>query len=437
MLVIFSFIYFQSAWFRKDDFNLRLRQKALTVYKLLVEENQIDSSLLRIIDSSSLDKLYEEKIMVFDRNDHRIYTSPGGRAVTITPELLHKIRKKDYYTFSEGETEAVGIAVLDEPGEGIVIASAFDKFGKRKLSNLLFMLSISWLGSILITGFIAYFYVKGIFRPLDNLNEKIQEVTEGNLKQRVNIGPGKNELSQMAANFNKMLDRLEQSFEVQKSFLQFASHELRTPLSNLLLQTETALNKDISKEQFKNVLISLYDDQKYMVDMVNSILSLSKYNQQELTTNLQAVRVDELLFEIADELKTYHPEYEIRIDFSSDNVLENELVVKGIPGLLKVLFTNLIINGCIYSLRHSIDISITPGSNQILISFINDGPVVPLEERDKLFMPFFRGTNAARKRGHGLGLSICKRIIDVHKGRLFYNVTEEGYNCFNIILFNF
>ena len=185
--------------------------------------------------------------MIFNKENRIIYSSTGDRQIVLSDVILDKIRRKGYLYFSENETEAVG-KWMDNNGGTIVVASGYDKYGKRKLSNLLSVLSICWLGGIFITGLLSYIYVKRIFGPLDALNTNIQKVTEGNLKQRVAVGPANDELTTMAKNFNKMLDQLEQSFAVQKNFLQHASHELRTPLSSLLLETEAALNKESHKK---------------------------------------------------------------------------------------------------------------------------------------------------------------------------------------------
>lgn len=432
--ISFSIIYIENAWFRQEEFELRLEQRAEAMYKLLTEDNHIDSALLQVIDKNTLNKLYDENVMVLNQDNKVIYLSSEGQKLTITSELIERIRKKGYVAFTVNDIEAVGISMQNVNGNAIVVASGYDKYGRRKMSNLLSVLLVCWLGGILLTGLLSYIYARSIFKPLDLLNKNIQEVTEGNLKQRIAAGPADNELTRMAKNFNKMLDQLEQSFEVQKNFLQHASHELRTPLSNLLLQTEMALNKEMTEKEYRETLRTMYDDQKFLIDMVNGILSLSKYNQLELAGSMQQFRVDELLFEVAEDLKTYHPEFNIQIDFVHVPMIEKEIMVSGVPSMIKIAFTNLVRNSCIYSTNKLVRININTAGSYIEINFYNDGLVIPENERSRLFIPFFRGSNVLQRRGHGLGLSMSKRIIDVHKGQLFYTTTDTGLNCFTVRL---
>ena len=434
--IAFGFIYIQNSWFRKEEFELRLKQRAEAIYKLFVDENQLDSAMVQVIDRSTLNKLYDESVLIFNKENKIIYTSSDVQKISLSDEVLNEIRDHGYIFFTEGEIEVVGIFMKSSDAERIVIASGYDKYGKRKVSNLFFVLSVCWIGGILLTGLLSYIYVKRVFRPLDDLNANIQEVTEGNLKQRIPISPANDELTKMAKNFNTMLDQLEQSFEVQKNFLQHASHELRTPLSNLLLQTEAAISKETNKE-YREMLLTMYEDQKFLVDMVNGILSLSNYQQLKLAGSLQSFRIDELLFETVEELKMYSPELNVQIDFPDTTLQENEIIISGVPSMMKIVFSNLIRNACHYSTNNSVRITIQTGNSGVLVNFYNDGPTIMPEERDKLFMPFFRGSNVLQKRGHGLGLSISKRIIDVHKGQLFYTTSEEGLNCFTVLLFKF
>lgn len=430
-LIVFSIIYIQNEWFRKEDFMLRLKQKAKTNYNLLVEVKEINLELLKQIDKYSLQNLYDEKILILDNKDEVIYSSAADK-LEYNDSLLFVIKNTGYLEFNRGDHELVGIHINTDGKEGIVIASAYDIYGRRKLSNLLYILIICLVGSILITIILSYIYVKQVFRPLDELNEQIQIVGAGKPTKRLRISPAKSELTIVSENFNKMLDRLEHSFELQKNFLQHAAHELRTPLSIVLLQTEATLGKEMSNENYQKILLSIYDDQKYMVELVNSILSLARFEQETFKNSTELIRIDEILYKVIEEERSYHSEYNIYFDFSSMPLSENDLMIEGEEALIKIVFANLVRNACIYSTNKSVSINVSVNSLQIVIRFSNNGEIIPEDERNKLFTPFFRGSNVSKIRGHGLGLSISSRIMQVHKGKLFYSITNEGLNCFTV-----
>lgn len=432
LLIAFSIIYIQSEWFRKEDFMIRLHQKAKTTYNLLVEVQEIDHQLLKLIDKYSLQNLYHERLLIFNDKDEVIYSSYKDKQLEYNDSLISQIKKAGYIEFNREKYELVGLYINTAGKEGVVIVSAYDLYGRRKLSNLLYILTICLVGSILITIMLSYLYVKQVFHPLDELNEQIQEVGSGKPNKRLTISPTKSELTIVSENFNKMLDRLEHSFELQKNFLQHAAHELRTPLSVVLLQTESALGKEMSNEQYQKILLSIYDDQKYMVELVNSILSLARFEQETFKKTTQLFRVDELLYSVIEEVRSYHPEYNIQFDFSNLPSNENDLVIDGEDALIKIVFANLIRNACLYSTNKMVKIKVSVNSLQILIRFCNNGPLIPENERNKLFTPFFRGSNVSKIRGHGLGLSISNRIMQVHKGKLIYNTTHDDLNCFTI-----
>ncbi len=432
LLIAFSIIYIQSEWFRKEDFMIRLHQKAKTTYNLLVEVQEIDHELLKQIDKYSLQNLYKESLLILNNQNEVIYSSYKDKQLEYNDSLIFEIRKAGYIEFNRGKYELVGLYINTAGKEGVVIVSAYDLYGRRKLSNLLYILTVCLTGSILITIILSYLYVKQVFNPLDELNEQIQGVGSGKPNKRLTISPAKSELTIVSENFNKMLDRLEHSFELQKNFLQHAAHELRTPLSVVLLQTEAALGKEMSNEQYQKILLSVYDDQKYMVELVNSILSLARFEQETFNSTTQLFRMDELLYSVIDEVRSYHPEYHIHFDFSNMPISEKDLMIDGEEALIKIVFANLVRNACLYSTDKTVKINLTVNALQILIRFYNNGPWILENERNKLFTPFFRGSNVSKIRGHGLGLSISSRIMQVHKGKLIYSTTNDGLNCFTV-----
>src|SRR5690606_34631243 len=138
---------------------------------------------------------------------------------------------------------------------------------------------------------------------------QVSKITAGNLAQRIDEGNSRDEIALLAMNFNRMLQRIEMAFEVQRSFVSNASHELRTPLAAMRSQLQVTLEKIRSPEEYQKVLQSLLEDTNSFAELTTGLLHLAQSgveNQDLLFTN---VRIDEALFTAQEELARRKPEY--------------------------------------------------------------------------------------------------------------------------------
>ena len=288
------------------------------------------------------------------------------------------------------------------------------------------------LGALLLSGLFAFLYIYQIIKPLGELNEQMQRITETNLTERIPVRKNTDELGRTAETFNAMLTRLQQSFEMRKSFVHHASHELRTPLATMLAQTEAAIKKDLSTEEYKKVLASLADDQQDMIDLTNSLLLLSQFESSTFTAEWLPVRVDELLYETIEIFKFQQKQADVSLDFKTLPEESSYLTIKGNHSLLISTFRNLVKNGCLYSEDCHVSIFISADESGITIEFENTGKQIQENERRNLFMPFFRAENSIQIKGTGLGLSIVQRIVELHNGTVKYEAVGEHVNRFTI-----
>ncbi len=431
--ITFVLIYLQSADFRREEFYSRLEQKALTTQRLLVEVKEIDSMLLRIIDRNTLMTLPEEQILVFDEENRLKYSNIDEDSIVFDYALLAEVRNRGPIQrfFPENRRELLGLRQATGQHTYVVLASAFDRYGFRKLANLRNTLILTWLLGLGLAVLTAYLYVRNIVgRPLSALTNRIAAIQADNLKMRLEVPENQDELTTLAQNFNALLERVEQAFHAQRSFVQFASHELRTPLANMLSVTENTLSKERSLTEYQDTLHSLREEQSRLIDMSNALLLLGHYEQMELDQQTPQVRLDEVLFHTIDEVRALQPDYKIQLDFAAVPEDQNELMVRGNSALLRTALRNLIENACRYSPDQTVRINIQPSPDHLEVRFENSGETLSEQESRWLFTPFFRGGNTAGKRGFGLGLVITQRIVRLHQGRLEYGVTPEGLNQF-------
>lgn len=430
LLVSYVSIYLSYVSFKEDEFYLRLEQKAKTTYKFLVEVKEIDYNLLKVIDKNTINELYNEKVLIFDESFRLIYSSIDDHEVSYSIDLLKQISKEKNIRYKEKGREVVGLLVSHNGKNALVLASATDTYGGKKLTNLRFTLIVSYIIALLLTAAISYVYVRQSFAPIDLLNQQITNINQASLNERVPENDSNDELNKLAQNFNQMLNRLESAFKVQRSFIQHASHELRTPLANLIASCEAALKKEQTPDQYRALIKSLNEEHHNLVEVTNALLLLSKYESSKNQIEFKEIRIDELLFEAIEEAHTQYPKHLIKFNLY-DELTEQNLTINGNDVLLKTALNNIIRNACKYSENHEVEIELNIIQENLVLSVRNVGQTIDDDELDLMLQPFFRGKNAVNQKGYGLGLSIAGRIIELHEGQITYQ-KAASLNQFNV-----
>jgi signal transduction histidine kinase len=230
-----------------------------------------------------------------------------------------------------------------------------------------------------------------------------------------------------------MLDRIERSFKIQKSFINNASHELRTPLAVINSQLDLALSQHREKEEYVDILKSLQEDTRKMTNLVNTMLVLAKSEEQREGIVKDLIRVDELILSVQDELVNLYPHYSV--DFAYIAMPENDLfmTIKGHELLLRSAFMNLMENACKFSSNYQAKIRVNSDKENLVVHIYDNGIGIPEQEISRIFDPFYRADNGRQIKGFGIGLSICKRAIDLHKGKIIVKSQLNAGSTFTVI----
>ncbi len=419
ILILFScIIYYFSADYRETEFYSRLEKKALTTAKLLIEVKEVDYNLMKIIDQNSLNALHNERVIIYDNQDHQIYNSLDNDSAQISKSFLDKIRLAKNVRYHEGKNEAIGLIFTLNNDHYVVIASAFDNYGRIKLYNLIWIILAGFIISIGSTIVFSRIYATKALKPMSDVVAQVDKITILSLNMRVNEGNGTDEIAQLAITFNKMLARLESAFEMQRSFVSNASHELRTPLTSITGQIEVSLLKLRSQEEYQTILESVLEDIINLNALSNGLLDLAKANSDISAIALQPLRIDEILWETRSELISRKNDYKISIEFSQPIDDENELIINGNLHLLKIAIANLMDNGCKFSESRSVEVFLSAKNGRIEIEFVDKGIGIDSADLDKVFHPFYRANAAKNIAGNGLGLALSSKIISLHRGTI-------------------
>jgi len=246
---------------------------------------------------------------------------------------------------------------------------------------------------------ILYFLLRNLFSPLKDLSAAVVSIGEGNYDVKLPKGR-KDELGELADSIGVMSDKINSSIKSKEQLLIDVSHELRSPLTRIKLGLEVGS----SKEKLEEDVIEM---EKMITDLLENYRADTGFNSVKPQKADVAELLDETIAEYDDQsrLKFSKPAKEVFCNIDMDK--------------MQVVFRNLIDNALKYS-ANEIIMSITEHKGEVIISFKDTGSGISNEDLKNVFEPFYRADRSRSRRtgGFGLGLSICKKIIDAHKGEL-------------------
>ncbi|WP_298411010.1 ATP-binding protein [Hydrotalea sp.] len=419
--------------YRQADFYDIVKSEGLEFYDFVTQiatpQNKISTKKVQMLHETIL---WDEALFLLDSSGKTIDKIPDTLNYTISPSFLEHIKKVGEHHYQENQRQYVALYIPQT--HHYIIASGVDVVGINKLADLRIILTTVFLGGLLLTAFFSFIFVNGALKPLRLLSVQMKYTTEQNLNKRLPEKKTHDELWQIAQNFNEMLSRLNKAFENQKSFVHYASHELRTPLASMLSQTESALNKKLTEQEYVQVLQSLKEDELNIIELTNALLLLVQFEKMDENKVWPSIRIDELIYETMASIQKMIPDATVLFQFSSLPDDEAEIMVQGNDALLKVAMMNLIKNGINYSNDKKVLITIVPEKSEIKIQFENNGVVLTKAEINNIMVPFFRGANVQKVKGYGLGLSIVHRILELHQGHLLYSAIHSSVNRFTVAL---
>lgn len=432
LLSIYSIsIYYSSKEAREKSFFSELQNEAIAKADLFFRSSLPEQEMHKLYKNNTR-TLNEVQVAIYNSDKQLIYHDDAKvDYVKETPEMLSQIFQKKKINFFLNDLQVIGMVYHYEGKTYAVTAAAYDKYGYDYLTHL-FTISIISFFSILILIYLAgIFLSKKTLSPLSEMVTQIKKITAGKLQLRLKTTKEKDELNELAQNFNGMLERLENSFDSQKHFVSNISHELRTPLSAIITELELASEKEKTKEEYQETIRYALEDARNMVKLSNSLMDLAKASYDPNEISFTEVRLDEVLLESYTKITKENSEYKVSLNIE-DSVEEHQLIVQGNEYLLQVAFNNLIDNACKYSPKHTCLIDVKSNSKILKISFINTGNNINDEDLQHIFEPFYRSETSRQEKGHGIGLFLTEKIITLHHAKITV-ASDQNETAFTVI----
>lgn len=436
LAIVCSGIYYFSYQTRINNIKSRLTNRAITTGRLLSQQEIFDKDLIKRIDSSTTLSYKNKTVQAYNYQNKRVYlfTDNPGDTVHMDPAILNNARATGSVYYSEQDREVVAYHYTDNNSRLVMVVAGEDVDGKENLKNLSEILTISFLVGNIFVLIAGYFFSKGLLQPVKNISKDVAEISAQNLARRIEPGKSKDEWYQLSVTLNDLLNRLQESFDMQRRFISNASHELSTPLTAISSQLEVSLQRERSAEEYKKVLQSVLQDVQHLTKLTQTLLEFAKASGNPGGLEIDLVRIDEIILNLPAEVAKNNSSYTVKIEFGDLPEEEESLLVFGNEPLLFTAINNIVVNACKYSGNHTANVKLQVLENSIVIDVKDNGKGIENAEIEKIFQPFYRTDESRSEQGFGLGLSLANRIIKIHKGSIEVNSEINKGTSFHIQL---
>jgi two-component system heavy metal sensor histidine kinase CusS len=421
-----AFLYWELASHLAQQEQDSLRQK-MQVLRVILEKKPFDRS--------GLDQEAEEEAGISSRSRSPFFLrvlDAAGQLVAESPGMASAVPRRAFATtdasgLNEGEWQSAGagrfviasdlVPSPQVPTELWRIQGAFDVSADQDLlARYRFDIGAVLLGGLLVAATVAVVITRRGLRPLANITRATERIGAQQLQERIRSGPWPGELVSLAAAFDQMLDRLQESFERLSQFSADLAHELRSPINNLMGEAQVALSQKRSAAEYARVLHSALEEHGRLARMIDSMLFLAQADQARAAPSLASLDAGAELHKVAEFYQALADEQGVEL------VCTGQCAILADPLLLRRALSNLLSNALKHTPRggritlHAADI--LPDGRSL--SVIDTGPGIAPEHLPRIADRFYRvdPSRANSQAGSGLGLAIVKSIMELHGGQL-------------------
>jgi heavy metal sensor kinase len=306
------------------------------------------------------------------------------------------------------------ISVLGQ-SYGILLASSLQSLVMVRDRLTSSLLIAAPLALVLCSGG-GFYIARRALRPLDRIAEAAAGIGVGSLSKRMAVPATGDALERLALTFNEMLSRLETSVDRIERFSADASHELRTPLSLIRTTAELALRHGRTEEEYRADLKDVHEQAERLSELIEVLLSLSREGVEGASVAMSEVDLAGLASEVCRPFRRTAEEKGLLLELDAP---EYPVMVMGNDPSLRRLVASLVENALAHTAAGRVTVSVRQAKGPEL-SVRDTGEGIPAEALPRIFDRFYR-VDSSRSRatgGHGLGLSIARRIAELHGAEL-------------------
>ena len=426
-LVVFgAAVYLGLARYLESTLRTSLRNEAQSIgEKLLIDVNRKGEGFVTDEINEMAPEISGRFIRLTRQDGSILYQSPAPINQSFVPARIPVVRNWNSHPFSLQTTQAGSDTVLIEAvpfiaPEGNSFLIEVGSSAREIHTTLHGLVTTLALGTPLIIAVAALggiLVMRRALRPLDAIARTAETITSRNFGERLPTIRTGDEIERLTTSLNRMMSRLEDSFQHINRFSADVSHELRTPLTILRGELESLAHYDHLSPAAMEVVGSALEEIGRLTQIVNQLLEISRLEAGQGTREIAVVNLGELAISTAEQMRLLADEKTIRLDY----LVSSDVAVMGNASLLKQVVVNLLDNAIKYTpAGGSVGLLVESKGTKAVLEVQDTGIGIPAHELPNVCERFYRADKARTRHsgGAGLGLSIVKSICAAQGGEL-------------------
>jgi two-component system, OmpR family, sensor kinase len=302
---------------------------------------------------------------------------------------------------------------------------------QKHLGQLFLQMIIGIPSCLIFISLAVFLIIRRSLKPIRRMIRSSAAISAGNLTERIRVPAARDEIRLLAETLNSMLDRISAAFDGQRQFIADASHEIRTPLTVVRSELEFALRSSLPESAEESIRISL-GEAEHLTRLAGNLLTLARADTAQLALSREHVRLDELVVECVQSVRTIADEKKIAIAVEIGDAIE----ISADKERMKSVIINLLDNAVKYSRPGDpVNVSLRKDGLNALLTVKDAGRGIDAADVPHVFDRFYRSASArSQGEGCGLGLAIARTITELHGGTITVQSTLGHGSVFTVTL---